>query len=139
MSRPPTPPPPSVGQAPPHAVQVVDGASAGTGAHVRSLAEGLVARGLRVTVCAPPSAEATYGFTGVGAHFAPAPAGAEPEAVAALRRLCSDADLVHAHGVRAGLLALTALTVSGRRHRVPLVVTWHHRGNAAGMRARLRR
>ncbi len=106
---------------------------------MRSLAEGLVARGLRVTVCAPPSAEATYGFTGVGAHFAPAPAGAEPEAVAALRRLCSDADLVHAHGVRAGLLALTALTVSGRRHRVPLVVTWHHRGNAAGMRARLRR
>ena len=59
---PPPPPSVSVGQAPQHAVQVVDGASAGTGAHVRSLAEGLVARGLRVTVCAPPGAEATYGF-----------------------------------------------------------------------------
>jgi glycosyltransferase involved in cell wall biosynthesis len=137
--RPVTPPPPSVGQAPPHAVQVVDGASAGTGAHVRSLAEGLVARGLRVTVCAPPGAEETYGFTAVGARFVPAPARTQPEAAAALRHLCADADLVHAHGVRAGLLALTALTVSGRRRRVPLVVTWHHRGRAMGARARLRR
>jgi glycosyltransferase involved in cell wall biosynthesis len=140
VSRPPLPPPsPSVGQAPQHAVQVVDGASAGTGAHVRSLAEGLVARGLRVTVCAPPGAEATYDFTGVGADFAPVPARTEPEAAAALRQLCADADLVHAHGVRAGLLAAGALTLSGRRRRVPLVVTWHHRGHAAGVRAHLRR
>ena len=141
MSRPPTPPPPSLGQAPPHAVQVVDGASARTGAHVRSLAEGLVARGLRVTVCAPPGAESTYDFTGVGAHFAPTPARTEPEAAAALRRVFGDADLVHAHGVRAGLLALSALALSGRgrRRRVPLVVTWHRRGHAAGPRAHVRR
>ena len=136
---PPPPPSVSVGQAPQHAVQVVDGASAGTGAHVRSLAEGLVARGLRVTVCAPPGAEATYDFTGVGADFAPIPARTEPEAAAALRQLCADADLVHAHGVRAGLLAACALTLSGRRRRVPLVVTWHHRGHAAGARAHVRR
>lgn len=132
------PPPPSVGP-PPHAVQVVDGASAGTGAHVRSLAEGLVARGLRVTVCAPPAAEATYGFTDVGARFVPVPAATEPEGAAVLRHLCADADLVHAHGVRAGLLALSALTVSRRRRRVPFVVTWHHRGLAAGVRAGMRR
>ncbi|MGH3310966.1 MAG: glycosyltransferase family 4 protein [Streptomyces sp.] len=137
MSRPPTPPRPPVGRPPPHAVQVLDGANAGTGAHVRSLAEGLVARGLRVTVCAPPGAELMYGFTGVGAHFAPAPAGTEPEAAGALRRVCADADLVHAHGLRAGLLALTALALSGRRRHVPLVVTWHHRGHARGARARL--
>lgn len=139
MSLPSTPPPPPAGRTPQHAVQVVDGASAGTGAHVRSLAEGLVARGLRVTVCAPPGAESVYGFTGAGAHFAPLPARSEPEAAAVLRRLCADADLVHAHGVRAGLLALTTLALSGRGRRVPLVVTWHHRGHASGARARLRR
>jgi glycosyltransferase involved in cell wall biosynthesis len=115
----------------------VDGASAGTGAHVRSLAEGLVARGLRVTVCAPSDAEKVYGFTGAGAYFAPLPARSEPEAAAVLRRLCADADLVHAHGVRAGLLALTTLALSGRR-KAPLVVTWHHRGHAYGARARVR-
>ncbi|OEV29160.1 glycosyltransferase, partial [Streptomyces nanshensis] len=109
MSLPPTSPPPSAVGRPQHALQVVDGASAGTGAHVRSLTEGLVARGLRVTVCAPPGAEAVYGFRGAGAHFAPLPAQSEPEAAAVLRRLCADADLVHAHGVRAGLLALTTL------------------------------
>jgi glycosyltransferase involved in cell wall biosynthesis len=135
----PSPSPSSAGQSPQHAVQVVDGASAGTGAHVRSLAEGLVARGLRVTVCAPAGAEAVYGFRGAGAHFAPLPACGEPETAAVLRRLCADADLVHAHGVRAGLLALTALALSGRARQVPLVVTWHHRGLATGARSHVRR
>ncbi|WP_314173057.1 glycosyltransferase family 4 protein [Streptomyces winkii] len=138
MSLPPTSPPSSAGRSPQHAVQVVDGASAGTGAHVRSLTEGLVARGLRVTVCAPPGSETVYGFTDAGARFAPLPARSEPEAAAVLRRLCADADLVHAHGVRAGLLALTTLALSGRLRRVPLVVTWHHRGHASGARAQLR-
>lgn len=98
-----------------------------------------MARGLRVTVCAPSGAEAVYGFTGAGARFAPLPARSEPEAAAVLRRLCADADLVHAHGVRAGLLALTTLALSGRARRVPLVVTWHHRSNAPVARAPLRR
>lgn len=138
MSLPPTPPPPSAVGRPQHALQVVDGASAGTGAHVRSLTEGLVARGLRVTVCAPSGAEPVYGFRGAGAHFAPLPAHGRPEAAAVLRRLCADVDLVHAHGVRAGLLALSTLALSGRAHRVPLVVTWHHRGHASGARAQLR-
>ncbi|GGO44549.1 glycosyl transferase [Streptomyces daqingensis] len=138
MTRPAAPPPPSLGPAPPHAVQVVDGASAGTGAHVRSLAEGLVARGLRVTVCAPPGAEAAYGFESAGARFVPLPGRIEAEAAAALRHVCADADLVHAHGVRASLPALTALALSGRR-RVPFVVTWHRRGHASGARAHWRR
>lgn len=133
------PPPPSAVGRPQHALQVVDGASAGTGAHVRSLAEGLVARGLRVTVCAPSGAEPVYRFRAAGAHFAPLPAHGRPEAATVLRSLCADADLVHAHGVRAGLLALTTLALSGRARRVPLVVTWHHRGHASGTRARLRR
>ncbi|MFC4497057.1 glycosyltransferase family 4 protein [Streptomyces ovatisporus] len=119
-------------------MQVVDGASAGTGAHVRSLAEGLVARGLRVTVCAPPGAEPTYGFEDIGARFVPLPGRSEAEAAAALRRVCADADLVHAHGVRAALPALSALVLTGRR-RAPFVVTWHRRGHASGARAHWRR
>lgn len=134
MSRRPTPsPPPPAGRALPHTVQVVGGAAApgaSTVAHVRSLSAGLVARGLRVTVCGPCDPQQRAGFTAGGAHFAPAPARAEPEAVAALRRVCADADLVHAHGLRAALLA--GLALGWGRRRVPLVVTWHTRGTAQG-------
>ncbi|UGY94971.1 glycosyltransferase family 4 protein [Streptomyces gobiensis] len=120
-----------------HTVQVLGGGSAGTGAHVRSLAEGLVARGVRVTVCAPRGAELSYGFTSAGAHFAPTSARTEPEAVSMLRAVCADADLVHAHGLRAGLLA--ALALGGRRRRIPLVVTWHTRAHTEGFRAQVMR
>ncbi|MEV6786265.1 glycosyltransferase family 1 protein, partial [Streptomyces sp. NPDC051098] len=46
-------------------VQVLGGGSAGSGAHVRSLASGLVARGVRVTVCAPAGLEHDAGVLGV--------------------------------------------------------------------------
>ena len=48
------------------------------------------------------------------------PAGGAP-AVAALRAAFGGAGVVHAHGLRAGLLA--ALALGGRR--TPLVLTWH--------------
>lgn len=130
-------PQPSLGRAPMHTVQVLRGGSAGTGTHVRSLAAGLVARGLRVTVCAPASTEQLYDFTGTGARFTRARIRTDPEATAAFRRVCADADLVHAHGLRAGLLSVLAL--GSRRRRPPLVVTWHTRGCAEGSRARLMR
>ncbi|MGW7333724.1 glycosyltransferase family 4 protein [Streptomyces sp. NPDC054840] len=105
------------------------GAGAGSSAHVRSLATGLAARGVRVTVCAPVQAEGEYDFTGAGAQFA-------PDAVSVLRAACAGADLVHAHGVRAGMRA--ALAIRGRR--VPLVVSWHGEGpTAAGALGRLSR
>ena len=47
-------------------VQVLGGGSAGSSAHVRSLAAGLVARGVRVTVCAPAELERDYDFLGAG-------------------------------------------------------------------------
>ncbi|NDZ98892.1 glycosyltransferase family 1 protein, partial [Streptomyces sp. SID10116] len=59
------------GQTPLHTVQVLGGGSAGSSAHVRSLAAGLSARGLRVTVCAPDEAARTYDFTGAGARHIP--------------------------------------------------------------------
>ncbi|MEV7526008.1 glycosyltransferase family 4 protein [Streptomyces sp. NPDC091371] len=109
------------GRPPLRTVQVLGGA-AGTGscAHVRSLTTGLAARGVRVTVCAPVRAEGEYDFTGAGAQFA-------PDAVSVLRAACAGADVVHAHGVRAGARALLAL----RGRRVPLVVSWHGDGPVA--------
>lgn len=120
-----------------HIVQVLSGGTPGTCGHVRSLAEGLVARGVRVTVCAPAAVAARFDFTAVGAAFVPLPAGGGPEAVAALRAVCVTADVAHAHGLRAGLLGAFAL--SGRRRRTPLVLTWHHRSHPQGVQAQMNR
>ncbi|MFE9775517.1 glycosyltransferase family 4 protein [Streptomyces sp. NPDC005931] len=117
--------------APLSTVQVLGGGNAVGGAHVRSLAAGLVARGVRVTVCAPYEADHTYGFTAVGADHVHVPRSSDPGSVAALRAACADADLVHAHGLHASFRA--ALALSGKR--IPLVVTWHDRAHADGPRA----
>lgn len=118
-------------------VQVLGGGNAGSGAHVRSLAAGLVARGVKVTVCAPLDAEYAYDFTGAGADHVHVPRSSDPVSVAALRMVCADADLVHAHGLHASFRA--ALALGGRRVRTPLVVTWHDRTHAQGARAQLLR
>ncbi|MET8957720.1 glycosyltransferase family 4 protein [Streptomyces sp. NPDC004393] len=123
------------GRTPLRTVQVLGGGSAGSSAHVRSLAAGLVARGVHVTVCAPFEAERTYDFSGVGAQHVPVPRSTDPASLTALRSVCADADLVHAHGLHAGLRA--ALALGGRR--TPFVVTWHTRAHAEGARAHLRR
>ncbi|NUK19395.1 glycosyltransferase family 4 protein, partial [Streptomyces lunaelactis] len=116
-------------------VQVLGGGSAGSCAHVRSLAAGLVARGVRVTVCAPAELEHAYDFPGTGARFAPVPRRSDPAAVGALRAACAGADVVHAHGVHAAARATLAL--SGQR--VPLVVTWHTRAHDDGARGQVLR
>ncbi|MFI6409629.1 glycosyltransferase family 4 protein [Streptomyces sp. NPDC050548] len=123
------------GQSPLRTVQVLGGGNAASSAHVRSLASGLVARGVRVTVCAPVEADHTYDFTGAGAEHVHVPRSSDPSSVAALRAACADADLVHAHGLHASFRAVLAL--SGRR--TPLVVTWHDRAHAEGARAHLLR
>lgn len=116
-------------------VQVLGGGSAGSSAHVRSLAGGLVARGVGVTVCAPAPLEHEYDFLGAGAHFVPVPRRGDPATVGALRAVCAGADVVHAHGLDAAVR--TALAISGQG--VPLVVTWHTRTRAAGARGRVSR
>lgn len=118
-----------------HAVHVLGETAGG---HVSSLARGLVARGVTVTVCGSSAADADYGFAGVGARFtaveiARRAGRADAGAVAALRIATAGADVVHAHGLRAGLLA--SLALGGRR--TPLVVTWHSAVLAEGTRARL--
>ncbi|MCX4517400.1 glycosyltransferase family 4 protein [Streptomyces anulatus] len=114
-------------------VQVLGGGSAGSSAHVGSLAAGLVARGVQVTVCAPPAVDRAHDFTATGARFLPVPRRSDPAAVAALRVACTGADVVHAHGLHAA--ARTALALSGRA--VPLVMTWHTRRYAEGARRQI--
>ncbi|MEU6488297.1 glycosyltransferase family 4 protein [Streptomyces sp. NPDC046887] len=112
-------------------VQVLGGGSAGSSAHVRSLAAGLVARGVRVTVCAPAVLDREFDFLGVGADFTAVPRRSDPLTLAALRAACADADVVHAHGLHA---ALRAGRVLGTAPRAPLVVTWHAFAPESGAR-----
>ncbi|MEV0491439.1 glycosyltransferase family 4 protein [Streptomyces atratus] len=114
-------------------VQVLGGGSADSSAHVSSLAAGLVARGVHVTVCAPADLDRAYDFSGTGARFVPVPRRSDPAAVAALRGACVGADVVHAHGLHAGVRA--GLALGGRR--TPLVLTWHTRAYAEGARGQV--
>lgn len=115
----------------------------GVGGHVRSVVAGLHARGAHVVVLGPSSTEELFHFGAVGARFAaveiadrPHPAG-DARAVARIRRLTRGADIVHAHGLRAGGLAALALArpVPARLRAAapPLVVTLHNAVIAGGV------
>ncbi|MFC4010254.1 glycosyltransferase [Nonomuraea purpurea] len=94
--------------------------SGGTGRHVLMLVEGLVQRGHRVLVVGPRSVEEAFAFTGAGARFAEVAVSDRPHpvndlrAVLAIRRLTRHADVVHAHGLRAGALAALGMRGGGR-------------------------
>ncbi|HEX6501072.1 MAG TPA: glycosyltransferase family 4 protein [Micromonosporaceae bacterium] len=110
----------------------------GIGRHVASLAHGLSARGADVTVYGPVDTEQRFRFTALGAGFDAVEIPASPgprdyAAVATLRRAlrARRPDVVHAHGLRAGLVAALA-----RPPRTPLVVTWHNVPLGDGLRAR---
>lgn len=130
-------------------VLVLGAAAGGIGAHVRSLAQGLVAHGVAVTVCAPAETDGLFDFSHTGARFHPVEitptSGARSDALAIgeLRRAFTGADVVHAHGMRAGLLSDLALRTAGRfpglRPETPLVVTSHRAMLATGMERRLQR
>jgi glycosyltransferase involved in cell wall biosynthesis len=110
--------------------EVLATSTGGVGTHVRAVLPALEAAGADVRVCGPAATEALFGFTAAGAAFAPvgisaglSPA-ADARAVAALRRATADADLVHAHGLRAGLVAAAARRLGDRSR--PLVLTLHN-------------
>ncbi|QMU71882.1 glycosyltransferase family 4 protein [Streptacidiphilus sp. P02-A3a] len=134
--------PASTGQL--HAVLVLAGSSGGIGAHVRSLAQGLSAHGLEVTVAGPAETDGLYGFSEAGARFHPVEITPTPgprtdaAAVGELRRAFNRATLVHAHGLRAALLSDLALRTA-RAAGTPLVVTSHHANLATGMERRVLR
>ena len=127
---------------------VLGTSTGGIGQHVRSLAGGLVERGHQVVVAGPSDTEKLFAFTAAGARFVEAEIGVTPSprdlAVARmLGRWVKGADVVHAHGFRAGLVALSAgagkgLPLAGVRARgVPLVVSWHNQVLAGGLKGRV--
>lgn len=102
----------------------------GVGRHVLALAAGLAARDIAVTVSGPAATEELFGFRRAGAQFRAMEiaSGARPlvdtRAAAGLRQVLrrpGRPDLVHAHGLRAGLI--TALV---RQDGLPLVLTLHN-------------
>ena len=105
----------------------------GVGQHVRSLSAGLAGRGAVVVVAGPRSTQQAFGFP----HFEEVELGSRPSPLRDLRagkallRLAAGADVVHAHGLRAG-----AVAVLGCRSR-PVVVTWHNAQLATGPAALL--
>ncbi len=118
---------------------VIASSTGGIGRHIESLSAGLVRQGLRVTVYGPAATAERFEFAG---DFVPVEIPASPQlrdarAVSALRRALAARrpDVVHAHGLRAGLVAGWA-----RPAGVPLVVTWHNPVPAGrGLRGRLLR
>jgi glycosyltransferase involved in cell wall biosynthesis len=130
---------------------VLASSTGGIGQHVVSLARGLAAAGMAVTVCGPAATEELFGFAAAGARFVPVEISASPRpgdarAVGALRAALTGStpgaagplgggtvDVVHAHGLRAGFVA--ALARTGR----PLVVTWHNAPLSAGLRGAVHR
>jgi glycosyltransferase involved in cell wall biosynthesis len=145
-----------------HVALVVAGTTGAVGAHVRSLAAGLSARGVLVTVCGPAETDELLGISETGARFhaveitpSPRPR-TDAAAVGELRRAFTGASVVHAHGLRAALLSDLALRTAGRglpsvglggvsglRSGLPscppLVVTFHQALLATGMERRLLR
>ena len=144
---------------------VVGTTAGGTGAHVRMLAAGLAERGIDVSVFGPASADASFRFGALGGvTFSPVEFGDRPRlgdliAVLRLRRLlCFLAipvtgpdvaggsgaaggavppDMVHAHGLRAGALAVLALAGPRGRarggRRPGLAVTVHNAPPVGGV------
>jgi glycosyltransferase involved in cell wall biosynthesis len=105
-------------------VFVVGPTSGGIGRHVHAISRSLIEQQHQVTVVAPPQTLAMFDWHSLGATFVPAPVGATgPRALATAVRtvatVAASADVVHAHGARAG-----AVSVLARAH--PLVVTWHN-------------
>jgi glycosyltransferase involved in cell wall biosynthesis len=115
---------------------VLASSTGGIGRHVESLARGLASRGDDVTVLGPAATLARFDLTGTGVAVVPVPVSSGPRAVPALHHALATLrpDVIHAHGLRAGLVAALA-----RRHGVPLVVTWHNAGLASGLRGRVHR
>ena len=115
---------------------VLGSSHGGIGAHVRMLAAGLANRGARVAVLGPPAAVRGID-TAPGTRLSPRtveigdrPRPRDVRTLARLRRLLAGAEVVHAHGIRAG--ALCALAMSGYGRRPALVVTVHNAPPLAG-------
>ena len=92
--------------------QLLTASTGGIGRHVGSIAPRLEQRGHQVRVFCPKVTAESQGFHELGLDVWP---------LRSLRRF-TGADLVHAHGLKAGWLALPIAWM----FKVPVVVTWHN-------------
>lgn len=117
-------------------VLLVQGSSAGgVGRHVASLARDLRRAGHEVVVAGPAAARTDFGIDATGALFEEVAIRDRPDprsdiaSVRRLRALAVQADVVHAHGLRAGglvALALRPVLLAGSARDVRFVVTLHN-------------
>src|SRR4051812_29404914 len=92
---------------------VLGPSTGGIGRHVQTLARELTSRGHEVTVCAQPRSDAIFDWGESGATFLAAPVGSvTPGEIVRARRILRAAgpgwDVVHAHGMRAGVTSVLA-------------------------------
>jgi glycosyltransferase involved in cell wall biosynthesis len=135
----PTGQPPLAGR---RVTEVLATSTGGVGTHVRSILVPLQSAGAAVQVCGPAATDDLFDFTATGATFAPvgisaglAPA-ADARAVAGLRRALAGTDLVHAHGLRAGLVTAMARRLAPTHPA--LVLTLHNAlPEGSGLRRRV--
>ena len=114
----------------PRIALVLASSGGGVGRHVAALARDLHRAGIPVTVAGPSATHAAFDLVATGATVEaveiadrPRP-GPDLRALAALRELADRVDVVHAHGLRAGALAV--LAARSRRVRPRVVVTLHN-------------
>jgi glycosyltransferase involved in cell wall biosynthesis len=101
--------------------QVLTSSTGGIGRHAASVVGRLVRLGHQVRVCCPPETARTHGLDGSGADVFP---------LTAIGRL-GTADVIHAHGYKAGALAVPVARLRG----TPLVVSWHNAVLGSGRQA----
>jgi glycosyltransferase involved in cell wall biosynthesis len=105
-------------------LQVAGSATGGVARHVEQVATELADAGQDVRIAAPRAVRERIGVPGVELDLRDRPSAADARTVATLRTLAAGADVVHAHGLRAG--ALTVLAVRSLRARPRVVVTEHN-------------
>jgi glycosyltransferase involved in cell wall biosynthesis len=125
---------------------VLGTSTGGTARHVRMLAAGCAAHGVRVEVFGPAQTDRDFAFDGAapGVGFTAVEIADRPRlpgdlrAIRRLRRLFRAwrPDVVHAHGLRAGALAAIAVafarTAAGNKQGRPAVVVTVHNAPPAG-------
>lgn len=124
-------------------VFVIGTSTGGVGTHVRALARDVAAAGHEIGVIGPASTDEHFGFSDLpGVRFAALDMGTgigpgDAALVTKLRRIIRSfgAEIVHAHGFRAGLVGLLASRTLRPRPR--FIISLHNQASGQGLRGRV--